>query len=363
MSLSSARVYDTYRSDYARGAFCSAIAGACSADMDLVNSFFTNPATLTAGPANWDFDGDYKKGSNLEPGMSDGNSVEEDAFSGGIGWSNREFGVGFGVFGRTTNVTSNVSVIDNEGESRVIPLSSHAFNLQLNLPISYRITPKWSFGITPSFRVYDQSITINGQSAKAESVRSSFKFVPVIGGFYNASSTFNFGTWFRFPYTQYYNLSFSTTALGTQLDYNEDIALHTPWMWTNGVSWRPWDDSRTFYLDVSLIGPTIGGYQLTYDTFATASGDRSIRQKGRTVSLETRLGFRQRLSFIPWFNPAFADHSTIHLGTYLEPARRQGYSPRIHGTVGLSYDFPKFLEFLGGLDVATDYLLLFFTFR
>ena len=113
-----------------------------------------------------------------------------------------------------------------------------------------------------------------------------------------------------------------------------------------------------------MIGQTFNGYELTYDTFATASGDRLLIQKGRSISFELRLGYRQHLPpFLNPFSPVIAERTTLHLGTYFEPPRRDGFSGRVHGTGGLSYSIPNFLELMGGADVASDYVQVFFTFR
>ena len=90
-----ARTYDLYRSDRRfKGAFCTAIGGACVADDDIVTGIFENPASLATGKPDWDFDGDYSAKSNLEPGMNDNLDRNESTAVIGTSYSRGSWGIG-----------------------------------------------------------------------------------------------------------------------------------------------------------------------------------------------------------------------------------------------------------------------------
>ena len=350
-----ARVYDLYRADYPKGAFCSAIAGACASDLDLENSFFQNPAALTAGPPNWNFDGDYTNNSNLEPGMKGTNDVTEAQFMGGFGWAGEKFGAGFSFSGRREQVGAQVSLIDDQGFSRNLPLQTSATILELHLPLAYRVDPSLSVGISLNGSFYSQSLAVNGAPAFAGSGDGELRLGFSVGAIKTINEKVRLGSWWKSPTTSYDSVQFVTQAFSNQLTYNEDLALHFPWIWATGISFAPWEDARTFFLDLDLIGNTFAGTQLTYDTFVSAVGDKGTRFKGRSVVIEPRLGYR-----MPWHEQS---QGTLLLGTYYETSRWEDLSGRLHLTGGVSYKVLSWLELMGGLDVAKDFFQLFVTFR
>ncbi len=346
-----ARVYDLYRADYPKGAFCSAIAGACASDPTLENAFFQNPAALTAsGNADWDFDGDYNSSSSLEPGMKSQNETWEDQFMGGFGWSNGEWGIGIGFAGIQDNVDANVTLTDDVGFTHNFPLSSHSTSLEIHLPVSYRLG-KFSLGAALVANSFKFSIDPGLNSLD---VRMGF----ILGVTEQPLPNFRWGAWWKSPVTNYVNTGFDVPAFGNTLVYNEDLAIHHPWILATGASYMPWYDARTVYFDIDTIGTTDHGYLLTYDTYSSTNlGRKTLRKKGRHVAFEPRLGYR-----MPWPWPA-NNKGTLHFGSYLETSRWEGLPDRLHYTSGISYQVLNWLELMGGIDVAKDFTQLFLTFR
>ena len=351
-----ARVYDLYRADYVKGAFCSAIAGACAADEDVENAYFQNPAALSAGESGINFDGDYNGSSNLEPGMKGSNDVSEVQFMAGFGWNFARWGAAISVAGRKDHVISNVSLIDEQGFTRKFPLTTDSTELQVRLPFSYQVDPKTSLGIALSVESVSQTIQgSQGTRAAISQVGFPIRLGLTFGGILRPSKKLRLGSWLRSPTSNYAKIDFAAQAYSNQLNYHEDVAYHQPWIWAWGGQWNPWSDRRAFLLDLDFVGPTSEGFLLTYDSFSTALGDARIRAKGRSVVVEPRLGYRG-----PWYP---GSRGTLMLGGYFESSRWEGLRGRGHLTGGVSYPVSTWFELMAGGDIAKDFAQVFLTFR
>ena len=350
-----ARVYDMYRADYPKGAFCSVIAGACASDPTLANAFFQNPAAITADhKVNWDFDGDYTQSANLEPGMKGSNTVSESQLMGGVAYGFDNWGIGFSFSGRLNSVKSSVSVIDDQDLTRQVGVKTEADTFEFNVPFSRAIDSNLSVGASLFATLYAQGITV-ADATDSVSNNSGLSFGLSLGVLRQFNSRFRVGSWFRSPVTNYNSIQISDAKSGTTLNYSEDFALHHPWILATGISFMPWEDQRTFFFDLDLIGPTLNGNLLTYDTFSSSLEDLNVRQKGRSMVIEPRLGFRT-----PWY---LDPRGMIHAGTYFETSRWEGFMDRLHVTAGFSYNALSWLELMAGVDVAKDFFQLFLTFR
>ncbi len=352
----SARVYDLYRADYTKGAFCSAIAGACAADEDVENAYFQNPAALSASQKGLSFDGDYNGSSNLEPGMKGTNEVSESQFMGGLGWSFPRWGFAISVAGRKDRVLSNVSLIDDQGLTKKFPLTTDSTNIQIHLPVSYQIYPDTSLGVAVSLESVSESIQgSSGTRASISQVGLPIRIGLRFGAILHPSKKLRLGSWLKTPISNYAVIDFAAQAFSNQLNYHEDVAYHQPWIWAWGAQWNPWSDRRAFLMDIDIVGPTSDGFLLTYDSFSTALGDSRIRAKGRSVIFEPRLGFRT-----PWYS---GSKGTLLLGSYFEASRHEGLAGRAHVTGGISYPIGNWFELMAGGDIAQDFAQIFFTFR
>ena len=352
-----ARSYDLYRADYPKGAFCEAIGGACSADPDLENAFFQNPSALTAREPDWNFDGDYNASSNLEPGMKGANDVSDSRFMAGVGWGGERWGLGFGISGRQSRVRSTATVIDAQALSHEVDLSTQSTLIEIHIPFSWKVSEDLSLGIALWAKSFAHSNSVNGGPADPGSA-DTFSAIGFILGFnQRLSSRFRVGSWLRSDLTQSQSIRLSSQALGSSQDYVEGLELHSPWILGNGVAASPWEDARTFFFDLDLIGPTRDGFQLTYDTFANeaAGGAGRLRHKGRSISFEPRIGYRTPAPGLPL--------TTLHVGAFYEDPRWEGLSGRFHGTGGVSYKVLRWLEVMGGFDVSSNYTNFFVTFR
>lgn len=348
-----ARIYDVYRSDYAKGAFCSVIAGACSADTSIESAFFQNPASLVIGQDDFGFDGDYNQSSSLEPGMKGSNSVGEAQYLFGIGTRHGKFGVGLGIFGRTTDVDSQVTVYDEQNIPRQFPLRTDSNHIEFNIPLAYQFETV-EVGVSLVGAYTDFSFASTG--SRLNKSNSGFNFGFAAGVITSLSPEVRFGTWFRSSVTNYASVALDQDILGSTLHYSEDLAIHTPWILANGVAYKTGDKSELSF-DLDMIGSTSQGLQLTYDTFSTALGDRGVRPKGRFLTFEPRLGFKT-----PW--PAIEqDKGTLFFGIYLEPSRWDGLASRVHETFGVAHQTFSFIELMAGVDVARDFFQIFLTFR
>ena len=351
-----ARTYDGYRADYPKGAFCSAMGGACAADVDPENAYFQNPASLAASELGVAFDGDYNGSANLEPGMKAKNTVSESSYMGGISYSWKSFGIGFSVDGRTDVVQSQASLLDDQGKTQVLNLKDTSTRIELKIPIAVHIAQKWTFGFSLTGLVYSESISLSGNSsASVAKLDKNLSQAFSIGTIYSASNAWSFGSWFKTPLTYFENITIHTETFGNTLDYNEDIALRVPWVWSTGLRWSPGPRGRYLFFDLDLIGATQDGFLLTYDTFAGAVADRGLSRKGKTISIEPHLGFTS-----PWTS---SSRGTYLLGSYYENGRTQGYSGRLHGTAGIAYDLKNWVQGLIGMDIASDFFQLLVTVR
>ncbi len=352
-----ASTYDVYRADYFKGAFCSAIGGACASDIDLENAFFQNPAALTAGGPTWNFDGDYQRSPSLEPGMRGENQVIERQFMGGIGWSDGRFGIGFSVTGRRDRIQSTIDVTDAQNQPQKLPLTTRLHELELNLPVGIQLDSGISIGLKISAIALSQSIRIQeGATASTQDAGDSLRWRLTAGVIVPLSSHFRVGSWWSTPVTQEAEVQFSETVFNQTLHFQENVALHLPWIWAWGGSWMPWEDARTFFLDLNWVGTTPHGYLFSGDTLASSLGQGHLREKGRSLTVEPHLGYRT-----PWGKNF--DSGNLMGGIYYEPSRWQNLPGRLHFTAGISYHAFTWLELMMGGDVARDFFQLFLTFR
>ena len=223
------RYYDLYRADYVKGAFCSVIGGACAADTDFDNSFFQNPASLTAGGSNWDYDYDMLQGSNLEPGMKAGNDVSDSTFMFGAAYSGKKLGVGLSFLKHNTSVGALGTFSDDAaGGSAQFRTNTEADLYQFNVPISIKLSPKYDFGVTLTAIYQKIDIKVSGQNGTA--ANTAQQPGPTLGiatgGIYRINSSFITGGWLRLPMTYYTKQNITTQSTFTKFNYTEDLALH-----------------------------------------------------------------------------------------------------------------------------------------
>ncbi len=360
-SIARARVYDIYRADYTKGPFCSTIAGACASDIDFDSSFFQNPASLEAGRENWDYDYDFNKKNSLEPGMQRDNTVSESTFMAGFIWAGEKWGAGLAFSIQNDYVRSKASLMDDQGRSQAIDISDHASTYILTVPVAYRYSNKLSLGGSASFLFQDHRMDVVGINASSK----PFSDLPIpsfsLGAIYKYSENLRLGSWFRSTSSYGYSMNMDFESFGNQLSYKEDVELVFPWMWALGASYMPFQDERTLFMDVDIIGATSDSYLMGYDTFTNLVNDKNLVKKGRNVVAEPRVGWRS----------AFGRDSkaTYSLGLYYENSRWEGEEGRLHYTGGVSYKWPtQFFIFDGvelmvGIDTARDFYQFFLTYR
>ncbi len=360
-----ARYYDLYRADYVKGPFCSVIGGACAADIDFDNSFFQNPASLTAGGSNWDYDYDLIQNNNLEPGSKPGNDVNASTFMGALAFSGQKYGLGLAFLKQSTKVSALGTFSDDAaGGIALFQTTTTASIYQFNIPFSYRVSSDFNIGISLNaiFLTDDTSVTGGGGSASNSADQIGPSLGLSIGGIYRLSPKFITGGWLRNPMTFYSKQTIATNSPFTKFSYSEDVALHYPWLWAIGIGWTPWQDKNGIYFDLNYVGTTTDGYLLTYDNFAAAEATSRLTRKGKYAVFDPRLGIR-----LPWYK---GSNATISLGSYYEHSRWEGIDGFMHYTAGFAYRFPnfKFLMFDGaeimlGGDFAKDYTTVFLTYR
>lgn len=363
---SSARYYDLYRADYTKGSYCSAIGGACASDIDFDNSFFQNPASLTAGGADFDYDYDYIEGNNLEPGMKGANSVSETSFMFAIAYSKRNWGIGLSVSEQRDEVDATTSLIDDQGATQLLRTISTANTWVINIPLSYRITRQFHFGAALVTMFQHQEVKPEGTDtfSSTAAAQSGPSFGASLGSIYEFSPFSRFGIWARTPITYYLTQDISTAAFGSKIDYHEDIGLNLPLLCAAGYSFNPWEDKAVFMFDLNYVGVTRDGNLLSFDTFSSETsqaGNRKVIAKGRKPVVEPRMGLRT-----PWWH---GSNGTLMLGSYYENSRWENYRGRPHLTGGLAYKLPFHVplldevELMAGFDVAKDYQQIFLTYR
>ena len=349
--LSHARVYDIYRPDYPRGAFCLAIGGACAAEADLANTFFQNPAALAVGSNDWNFDGDYSSHTSPEPGMRDSNDVQQTDFSGGFGISHGHFGYGASYMQENYQVSSAIAVYDDSGLPVYSRADVTAHYSQIRIPLAFMLGENLSLGIAPSLSLHSQELTLAGTNAIPSATNSS-KFSLSAGAIYKISPQLRVGTWISPPKTLFETVKFSGTSFSTTVHYNEDVALHYPFIWAAGIEYTI-TPRLTLYGENDVIGTTTKGFLLSYNTMSSAINERALTTKGHHLTMEPRLGTRY----------IWGPKATISAGTYLEKYRIDSDFGREHLTLGYAYKLANWLETIGGIDVAKGYAKLMFSFR
>lgn len=352
-SLAEARIYDLYRSDRRfKGAFCTAIGGACAADDDLVTGIFENPASLATGRADWDIDGDYATKSNLEPGMKD--SVDRDERSAVLGasYSTGKFGLGGAFALQSDSVDSDLTVYDDSGLPKRARVHTNATLLQFRVPMAFQVSDALSLGFSVSASRHAQELLLTNSGANSDNGHSAFTVGVALGALYSYSPRLRFGSWFRLPTTLFETLTFSATSLATTINYREELALHYPWVWAFGTQWRL-GDSTFLFGELDVIGPTRHAYLFSFDTLSSFVNDAALTPKGRDVALEPHVGLRTPIS----------GDTRLHVGSYYEAPRTAGVSARVHGTAGISFSAFHLCDVIGGIDIASRYKQFIFTFR
>jgi hypothetical protein len=355
-SVCRARTYDIYRSDYPKGAFCAVIAGACASDNDQESAYFQNPASLTAGPPDFSFDGDFDQSSNIEPGMKGTNEVTESSYMGGLAVVGKKWGMGLAFDGRKDTVKSNTTISDQNDVARNVLLTSSASTWFFHVPFAWRVSQSTSLGITLTGMYFTENFAAStGETSHTQRLNSLPHISLTVGGIFSSSKFFRVGTWLRTPLLDYNKLDIQFRSFGYTLDYSENLALYYPWIWATGLSVMPWQDEKTLLVDVDVVGSTDRGYLLSYDSFSAAVNDTRLKAKGNTIAFEPRLGYRS-----PWRRRSKGSYL---FGTFLEPARTAGVDSRLHLTGGLAYNVGNFLEFLAGVDAAKGFFKFYLSFR
>gem|GEM_PF-1711357 len=362
-----ARYYDLYRADYIKGAFCSVIGGACASDIDFDNSFFQNPASLTAGGGDWDYDYDSIAGTNLEPGMKAGNDVSDSTFMAGVAYATKKIGIGFSFLRRRTHVSAIGTFSDDVAGGQVqFQTSTNSTLYQLNMPVSAKFNKSLDVGVTLSALFSSIQTEVSGASSSAANSpqQPGATFGLTAGAIYRLDQQHIIGAWLRSPLTYYLNQNLVTQSAFTRFNYSESMALHQPLLVALGGGWTPWKNKKMgAFMDLNIVGTTQDGYLLTYDNFASAEESSRLVHKGRWVVVDPRLGLR-----LPLFGGD--SNQTLSLGSYYESSRWQGIPGLFHATAGFAWKFPRFqflifdgVELMVGGDYAQGYSSFFFTYR
>ena len=350
-----AKNYDAYRSDYAKGAFCSAIAGACASDFNPENSFFQNPASLESSTPDLVYDGDYNPSDNLEPGMKVGNEVSDSTFMGGVAHAGPEWGLGFAFSGRLSQVKASSTLFDDNDVARDIKTTTSGTTLTFNIPAAIKLTPNLVVGAALLGLYYKENINIEeAPSSNSSAIDKLPKLGLSIGALFTLNQYFRVGSWFRTPITYSVHQHIDYQKFGSPLIFDEDINLKYPFMSATGISIMPWGDTRTLFVDIDVVGTTLYGFERTLDTFEGAANDRALRAKGRKAVIEPHIAWRS-----PWWTESLG---TFTVGYYFETSRWRGLPGRNHLVASVSYKL-SLGEPIIALDVAPDYFGMQISFR
>ena len=288
--------------------------------------------------------------------MKGPDAVRESISMFGAGFNRKNWGYGFSFTGRRDRAVSDVPVYDQNGNPEITRLTTANSLGMLNFAVGHKIDNQLFVGAGLITMSFDQGLALSGPGTSVSNTPRTFPGIAFsFGAIDIITKKFRAGSWLRTPLISHNNVKIVSQSFLNPIDYNEDMALSMPWMLANGISYMPWADARTFFFDINVIGNTPGGYQLTNDAFASVLSDRRLRDKGRTVSLEPRLGYRT-----PWPTNS---KITLLAGSYYEAGRWEGLSGRLHFTCGAAYKTFKWLELMGGVDVAKNFFQLFLTFR
>ena len=174
-----------------------------------------------------------------------------------------------------------------------------------------------------------------------------------LGAYWKYSPNLHLGSFLRIPNTIRETVQFQATVASSNISYYEDVALHNPWVIAFGASFNLEHD-WVFFFEGDFIGPTQGGFLLSFNTLSSAVNENDLVGKGHNVVFESHIGARKSI---------YHQKLIAHMGSYFEPSRSQWHSGRLHATSGLSYKFSDWLEIIGGIDVAKNYKQLLFTIR
>ena len=345
-----ARTYDSYVSYSSKGAFCSAIGGACASDTDMISGCFQNPASIKAGEPDFDFDGDYVKSDNPEPGVKPSHNRSENSFLGAVAWGGEKWGFGIGLSGKNTSVHTTTTILDGQGNSISTPYSSKGQSFTFYLSAAFRYSENLSLGLSMVDLYHSESVSTELYGNAKASPSKNYIGLPgfTLGAIYLYDSHWRFGLWLRTP-----------SEYTTQLEigsFTESIRLYNPLIVEPGLSYMPWADDRTLLFDLKFIGTTKNAYLLTYDDFASENVyDPSLQRKGQEVSLEPRIGWRSKMG-------RKSDFSYM-AGSYWEDIRLSNVKGRLHFTAGLTYQPLHWLEAMVGFDVSNNFFQTLVTFR
>lgn len=347
-----ARDYDTYRADYFKGAFCSAIGGACAADNDMISGLFQNPAALATGEPTWDFDGDYASRGIVEPGTVNGNNgAVESSAVGGLAYSTGKLGIGLSFIWRHSNVDSPTTIYEDFGKKLSTRLYGDVYNTQFRLPVAYHFASGESIGITFVVNHQFEELSISSPVNVLQTQPSATQLRITVGGLLPLSPDFRLGSWFRLPANLADYIAVSSPTSGF-LSYREDFSQHGPWIWAIGGAYQA-SPTWSLYAENDTIGPTRQGYLFSYSVFTVDPSSTALTEKGRSIVFEPHLGARHKVN----------EKLRIHMGSYFENSRWEKVVGRVHGTGGISYQIGNFLEVIAGADVARRFTQVFFTFR
>lgn len=351
-----ARVYDLYRVNYQKNAFCAAIGGACTSDTNRENSLFQNPAAIVTGEPGILFDGDLNFAGNLEPGMRAHDDIRELTYMAGIGWSWKDFGVGATLMGSYAVVKSHALFHQAAGIEAQVDATAESKLMFFSVPIGWRVSEKLALGASVLGRYYSEAVTpLNSPESETQTRNTVPPPSLGAGAIYFANEYLRLGTWFRLPVRYDVARKIIVNAPSGQIAVDETISVRFPALYSVGASWMPWADDATLFADLVLVGRTTNSYLRTLDTFPSNLGSLDLPAKGRDLVLEPHLGWRSPLSVgLPF---------TLHLGSYYESSRIQGISGRVHGTTSLSYKLSAGFEPLLGIDLARDYVQVLVTVR
>jgi hypothetical protein len=351
-SLAQARDYDTYRADYFKGAFCSAIGGACAADNDMISGLFQNPAALATGEATWDFDGDYASRGIVEPGTVSGNNGAVDSSAvGGLAYSTGKWGMGLSFIWRHSNVDSATTIYEDSGKKLGTRLYGDVYTTQFRLPIAYHFNGGGSVGVTFVVNHQFEELNISNPVNVLQTQPSTTQLRILVGGLLPLSPDLRLGTWFRLPSNIADYIAFSSPTTGF-VSYKEDFSQHSPWIWALGGAYQA-SPTWNLYAENDLIGPTRQGYLFSYSVFTVDSTNTALTEKGHSIVFEPHLGARHK----------FNEKLRMHMGAYFENSRWEKVAGRVHGTGGISYQVGNLVEVIAGADIARRFKQIFFTFR
>ncbi len=342
------RNYDMFRTDYPKGAFCTAIAGACASDHNPENAFFQNPAALAFGNEEHElyYDADFNPHDEIEPGMQTSDQVGGLIAMAGLGYFWKRFGLGVSYVLRQSTVTSPSSaLVDDQGGLHSLKAQSAGYTSLITVPMGVRIHENWSVGLSFVGLYYQETLAIttpDGQKL-ASPVSSGFPSMGLtVGTIYQPLQSLRLGAWMRLPIALAINQGFSYTYAGNSINYSEQLTMWQPYLSGVGASMLL-SRHQTLFVDLYFIGTTQYGFLRTLDFFDDTVLGRELLEKGHLMVIEPHLAYKIEIG-----------RGAVSFGGYYESARVGGEKNHIHAAFGVSYHF-SFAEIQGAFDVAEDF--------